>query len=173
MVTFQLETRARGRSTFQDTPSEPLDANRRNPCRNGSNTPRSADRRLRDGPRRRYKYPWTIPGGSWSMEIRGLAQGGACPFPSKCGGWDRPGFVVATPCIRLVTLVMDFPEGFSTLCRIDLPLNGDIAEFCPCAGNENSLAVGTYELVEVTARKRCATIRRSTNARAGRRSSNR
>ena len=60
---------------------------------------------------------------------------------------------------------MDFPEGFSTLCRIDLPLNGDIAEFCPCAGNENSLAVGTYELVEVTARKRCATIRRSTSSR--------
>ena len=30
MVPFQLETRARGRPTFQDTPSEPLDANRRN-----------------------------------------------------------------------------------------------------------------------------------------------
>jgi hypothetical protein len=40
---------------------------------------------------------------------------------------------------------------FSTLCRIDLPLNGDIAEFCPCAGYERSLAVGTYELIEVPA----------------------
>ncbi len=30
MVAFQLVTRARGRPTFQDTPSEPQDANRRN-----------------------------------------------------------------------------------------------------------------------------------------------
>ena len=93
MVPFQLETRARGRPTFQDTPSEPLDANRRNPCRNGSNTPRSADRRLRDGPRRRHEYPWTMPGGSWSMENRGLAQGGACPFPSSQGRVGQAGLL--------------------------------------------------------------------------------
>ena len=93
MVTFQLVTRARGRPTFQDTPSEPLDANRRNPCRNGSNTPRSADRRLRDGPRRRHEYPWTMPGGSWSMENRGLAQGGACPFPSSQGRVGQAGLL--------------------------------------------------------------------------------
>ena len=70
-------------------------------CRNGSQPPRSADRRLRDGPRRRHECPWTMPGGSWSMENRGLAQGGAWPFPSKSGGWDMPGFFLGGSCYTL------------------------------------------------------------------------
>jgi hypothetical protein len=51
-VLSQHATGARGRPTFQHTPSEPLDANRRNPCANGSNTPHNADRSRRVVPGR-------------------------------------------------------------------------------------------------------------------------
>ena len=91
--------------------------------------------------------------------------------------WSR--WTRSNCCKRMATK----SASFSTLCRIDLPLNGDIAEFCPCAGYERSLAVGTDELIEVPA-ARLATIsqptpmRRSlpltppnTTSRAGRRSS--
>ena len=51
----------RGRPTFHDTPSEPLDAIRRNSCTNGSQPPRSADRRLRVGPGRPAGCPRQTP----------------------------------------------------------------------------------------------------------------
>ena len=47
----QHANRARGRPTFQDAPSKSLLRLSSNPCANGSNTPRSADRSRRVGTR--------------------------------------------------------------------------------------------------------------------------
>ena len=77
-------TKARGRLTFQDTPSEPLDANRRNPCRNGSQPPRSADRRLRVVPGRPAGFPRRMPGEARRRNFVFWTRAGL-PRPSKTG----------------------------------------------------------------------------------------
>ena len=51
----------RGRPTFHDTPSESLDAIRQDSCTNGSQPPRSADRRLCVGPGRPAGCPRQTP----------------------------------------------------------------------------------------------------------------
>ena len=93
MVPFQLETRARGRSTFQDTPSEPLDANRRNHAEAAA-SPRAVpigafDTAADVGTNALGRCRAAV--GRWKFVA--CAQGGA--FPSR--GGDRPGFVVTHP----------------------------------------------------------------------------
>ena len=77
----QHANRARHWPTFEDMSLRGSRSLSSHPCANGSNTPHSADRSLRVGPGRPTRCPWSTPGGSWSMEIRGLAQGGAYPIP--------------------------------------------------------------------------------------------
>ncbi len=74
--------RARGRPTIQDTSSEPLDANRRNPCANGSNTPHNADRSRRVGPGRPAGCPRRTPGEARRRNLRFWLRAGL-PRPSK------------------------------------------------------------------------------------------
>ncbi len=88
-------TRARGRPTFQDTPSEPLpvDAHRRNHAtgKTAAKPPRSADRRLpvRVGPGRPARCPRRTPGEVRRRSFVGiLVQGGPTPARPSC---DAPG----------------------------------------------------------------------------------
>ena len=82
MLQIHHATRARGRPTFQDTPSEPLDANRRNHAGSAAYHARSGDRRLRVGPRRRRGGPWSTPG-EFRRQISRFASGSGTELQSR------------------------------------------------------------------------------------------
>ena len=97
IMPFQLVTRVRGRPTFQDTPSEPLDANRRNHAETAAShraVPIGAFETAPDvGTNALGRCRAAV--GRWNFVA--WLKAGPTPFHQSGEGGQTPGFVVATP----------------------------------------------------------------------------